>query len=242
MAQALNCPNCGGAVASDRTQCEFCNSRLKTVACPSCLGLMFLGSKFCDHCGQKASSVEVFTDEKVGDCPRCKRPLDSLRIEATSVRECMGCGGFWTSAETFESICANKEEQSAVLNFINTQSFDAKAATAISYVPCPDCKQLMNRSNFARSSGVIIDLCKQHGVWFDADELPKIIEFIEKGGLARAREKQKIALEEERSKLRDEQRKLALMERRAGGGRRDVTWADPVPGAGDIISILFDIW
>jgi Zn-finger nucleic acid-binding protein len=157
-AQALNCPNCGSAVSSDKTQCEFCKSRLKTVACPACLGLMFLGSKFCDHCGRKASRVEVLTDEKVGDCPRCKRKLESMRIEATSVRECTRCGGLWTSAETFESLCADKEEQSAVISFINTQTFESRpSTTSVSYVPCPDCKQLMNRSNFARSSGVIID-------------------------------------------------------------------------------------
>ena len=200
---------------------------------------MFLGSKFCDHCGRKAKSVEVFADERVGYCPRCKRPLDSLRIGATSVRECGSCGGFWTSAETFESICADKEQQSAVLNFINTQSFEAHPSSAVSYVPCPDCKQLMNRSNFARSSGVIIDLCKQHGVWFDAEELPKIIDFIDKGGLARAREKQKIALEDERSRLRDEQRRLAMMERRAGG--RDVGSLEPFTVGEGVLSVLFDL-
>ncbi len=237
--QSLHCPDCGGAVESDKTQCEFCNSRLKTVACPSCLGLMFLGAKFCEHCGRKTRSVEVLTDENVGDCPRCKRPLESMRIEATAVRECMGCGGLWTNAETFESLCADKEQQSAVLNFIARQSFDSRATSAISYVPCPDCKQLMNRSNFARASGVIIDLCKQHGVWFDADELPKIIDFIDKGGLARSREKQKMALEEERSKLRDEQRKLAMMERRTVS--RGPTLFNPITGAESVISALFDL-
>jgi len=237
--QSLNCPNCGGAVESDKTQCEFCNARLKTVACPSCLGLMFLGSKFCDHCGRKARSVEVMTDQIVGDCPRCKRPLDSIRIEGTAVRECMGCGGFWTSVETFESLCSDKEQQSAVLNFITTQTFESRPISAIIYVPCPDCKQLMNRSNFARSSGVIIDLCKEHGVWFDADELQKIIDFIDKGGLAKSREKQKIALEEARSRLRDEQRKLTLMERRAGS--RSTGFFEPYSTAGDVISVLFDL-
>ncbi|MDQ3219472.1 MAG: hypothetical protein M3Q26_01810 [Acidobacteriota bacterium] len=43
--EALNCPNCGGAVTSDKTQCQFCKSRLKTVGCPSCLGVMFLGNR-----------------------------------------------------------------------------------------------------------------------------------------------------------------------------------------------------
>jgi Zn-finger nucleic acid-binding protein len=235
MAEALNCPNCGGAVQSDRTQCEFCSSRLKTVACPKCLGMMFLGSKFCGHCGERASSVEVLDSEKPGDCPRCKLGLEALMIDSTSVRECARCGGFWTSPQTFEAICADKEKQSAVLQFISTHVAENKAPPPITYVPCPDCKQLMNRSNFARSSGVIIDLCKQHGVWFDADELPKIIEFIDKGGLTRAREKEKISLEEERGRLRDEQRKLAMMERRGGGRTRDDDWG------GGAIAALFDL-
>ncbi len=239
MAEALNCPNCGGAVESDRTQCEFCRSRLKTVACSSCLGLMFLGSTFCGHCGERASSVEVVAVGNPGECPRCKRGLDSLVIASTPLRECTRCGGLWTNIDTFESICSDKEKQSAVLTFISSNGAELKVQPAITYVPCPDCKQLMNRSNFARSSGVIIDLCKQHGVWFDADELPKIIAFIDNGGLARSREKEKIALESERSLLRDEQRKLAMMERRTGDGR----YADGAEGRGfgGVISALFDL-
>jgi Zn-finger nucleic acid-binding protein len=68
----------------------------------------------------------------------------------------------------------------------------------------------MNRNNFARSSGVIIDLCKKHGVWFDAEELPRIIEFVRKGGLAHAREKEKIQIADERNRLREQQRKIAV--------------------------------
>ena len=237
--EALNCPNCGAAVSSDRTQCEFCKSRLKTVGCPSCLGLMFLGSKFCGHCGERALNAEVLERENPGACPRCKSDLQSLKVGSTSARECLRCGGFWMSGETFESLCADKEEQSAVINYAGSKSHELDSLPPVNYVPCPDCKQLMNRSNFARSSGVIIDLCKEHGVWFDSDELPKIIEFIDKGGLARSREKEKISLEEERGRLRDEQRQFAMMERRTGSGR----YSDDQPsgGFGGVIAALFDL-
>ncbi|MEP6703434.1 MAG: zinc ribbon domain-containing protein [Acidobacteriota bacterium] len=237
--EALNCPNCGAAVSSDRTQCEFCKSRLKTVACPSCLGVMFLGSKFCGRCGAHAVDAEVVADEKVGACPRCKIGLQSLKIGATSLRECLRCGGFWSTVETFENVCADKERQSAVINYAAAKSRAADAAAAIAYVPCPDCKQLMNRSNFARSSGVIIDLCKKHGVWFDADELPKIIDFINEGGLAHSREREKIALEEERGRLRDDQRRMARIESRSGGGRSGAD--DEESGFGRVIAALFDL-
>ena len=63
----------------------------------------------------------------------------------------------------------------------------------------------MNRVNFARCSGVIIDLCKKHGIWFDCDELSRIVEFIREGGLEHSRSKEKAQLEEERRRLREEQ-------------------------------------
>jgi Zn-finger nucleic acid-binding protein len=61
---------------------------------------------------------------------------------------------------------------------------------AVQYAPCPVCKNLMNRVNFAHSSGVIVDVCTRHGTWFDQDELREVLEFISGGGLeaARARE------------------------------------------------------
>jgi Zn-finger nucleic acid-binding protein len=64
----------------------------------------------------------------------------------------------------------------------------------------------MNRINFAHCSGVIVDICKGHGSWFDRDELSRIIEFIRAGGLDAARSKEKAAIEEERRQLRQERR------------------------------------
>lgn len=206
--EALNCPNCGAGVSSDKTLCRFCRSRLKTMACPSCLGLMFVGSNFCVHCGKKVIQAQNFAEKDLGDCPRCKIKLIILQIEEIVLRECERCEGLWVDVETFEEICANHEEQAAVLRVIE-QNFHNLHPPKIRYVPCPDCKTLMNRNNFASSSGVIIDLCRQHGVWFDADELPKIIEFIRKGGLDHQRRKEKLQLEEQRKMLVEQQRKIS---------------------------------
>ena len=218
--EALNCPNCGAGVASVRTQCEFCRTRLKTMACPSCFGLMFIGSQFCGHCGAK--TVTSQTDEKpAGDCPRCRRRLDALTIGQTALRECRRCGGLWSDVETFENICSDRERQSAVLSFGGQRERTAAPQIKISYVPCPDCKQLMNRSNFARASGVIIDVCKTHGVWFDAEELPRIIGFIRGGSMELARQRERNELEQERVRLREERRRLGTQ-----AESFDVTGAD----------------
>lgn len=179
------------------------------MACPTCFGLMFIGAKHCSHCGAKTVRPEIPEEKTSGTCPRCRTKLNLLQIDQITIRECQNCSGLWAAAETFEQICAERESQAAVLGFISQKPQPAKNIP-VRYVPCPDCRQLMNRHNFARSSAVIVDICKQHGVWFDAEELPRIIEFIHRGGLDRARQKEKLQIEEQRKNLREEERKLAV--------------------------------
>jgi Zn-finger nucleic acid-binding protein len=175
---------------------------------------MFVGSEFCGHCGAKAVQAAVSEGDDLGNCPRCRRPLELLQIDTTSLRECQKCNGMWSDVETFERICSTREQQSAVLGFIGERELNAEPLSKVSYVPCPDCKQLMNRSNFAKASGVIIDTCKKHGVWFDAGELPQIIEFIQKGGMDIARQRERSEIDADRNRLKDEQRNLAVLNRR----------------------------
>jgi len=58
------------------------------------------------------------------------------------------------------------------------------------YRPCPYCKQSMNRQNFGRRSGVIVDRCRDHGLWFDAGELDAVLRWIKKGGEERAQRRE----------------------------------------------------
>jgi Zn-finger nucleic acid-binding protein len=52
----------------------------------------------------------------------------------------------------------------------------------VRYRKCPECDGFMNRRNYQKSSGVIIDVCRAHGTWLDADELEQIAGFILSGG------------------------------------------------------------
>lgn len=199
---------------------------------------MFVGSKFCGHCGARAVQINAEEDAHLGICPRCKIALGRVEIGETGLRECGRCDGMWAGVETFENVCADREKQSAVLGYIGEKPKVEEGRPRISYVPCPDCGQLMNRSNFAHSSGVIIDICKQHGVWFDAEELPKIIDFIRKGGMEMARNKERMELEAERDRLRSERNRLALEDHGIGiiG-----TWeSDETVGIRNIVQKLFE--
>ncbi|HKX45900.1 MAG TPA: zf-TFIIB domain-containing protein, partial [Planctomycetota bacterium] len=48
---------------------------------------------------------------------------------------------------------------------------------------CPECQAQMQRANFQKRSGVIIDRCHEHGTWLDSDELERIAAYILGGGL-----------------------------------------------------------
>ncbi len=120
--ESLNCPNCGAGVASDSTQCEFCKTRLKTMACPSCLGLMFIGTQFCGHCGAKMVQVAAQDAVGLGDCPRCRVPLEHIQIGTVTLRGCQRCDGMWSDVATFEHLCQTREEQSAILGFIGDRN------------------------------------------------------------------------------------------------------------------------
>lgn len=117
--------------------------------------------------------------------------------------------------KSFEKICADREQQSVVLGVASHAPTNAVSETSkVKYVPCPECSQLMNRINFARCSGVILDTCKGHGTWFDRDELSHIVEFIRDGGLEASRERDKAEIREERRRLLAEQ---AAAETRVSG-------------------------
>jgi Zn-finger nucleic acid-binding protein len=218
-AETLNCPTCGAAASTDAARCQFCDARLATVACPRCFAMMFVGSLHCSHCGAKAGRTESASDELSGRCPRCRIPLESVAVGEASLCECARCGGLWVDVESFEQIIREREQQTVALGaaaLVPKQTGGKAEPNKVRYVPCPQCNQLMNRVNFARCSGVIVDICKGHGTWFDRDELRRIVEFIHGGGLevSRAREKQEI--EEERQRLRQEQLSAALHDRRFG--------------------------
>lgn len=59
----------------------------------------------------------------------------------------------------------------------------ASRETAVRYLACARCAKPMNRMNFGRRSGVVVDACKAHGTWFDAGELDGALAFVRRGGL-----------------------------------------------------------
>lgn len=170
--------------------------------------MMFIGSRHCPHCG--AAAVEAKAAAlSILKCPKCKRDMLPITLGGSAMRECESCGGLWLEVAAFEKLCADRERQSAVLGVATPATGryldPTKSEVKVRYIPCPQCGQLMNRINFARCSGVIVDVCRGHGTWFDESELREIVEFIRAGGLELSRQKEKREIAFEREQLQREQ-------------------------------------
>ncbi|MEP6620380.1 MAG: zf-TFIIB domain-containing protein [bacterium] len=166
---------------------------------------MFVGSRFCARCGAEATR-DLLDGQVSLACPRCVEEMQTLRLGDTVVRECAACGGVWMDPATLQALCNAREEHSAVMSTLAARVPTLGATSdVVRYVPCPCCAKLMNRVNFSKSSGVIMDVCKADGVWLDRGELQRVIDFVEHGGLSVARDR-------ERERLADEQRRLAAKE------------------------------
>jgi len=161
--------------------------------CPSCFVRLPDDANYCVECGIKINPIPLSKTVSEKRCPRCGCNLNPRAMEKLSFDECPACAGIWLSVESFENVCKDRETQGIAAKGIerpNRLRFELSAAEQVKYVPCPVCRELMNRHNFAEISGVVIDTCKNHGVWLDNQELGRIVAFIENGGLQRAQERQ----------------------------------------------------
>jgi len=187
-ARVLRCSGCGASVPPDAPLCPYCQAQLATVACPACFALVPLSASHCPGCGAVMAPREVAAPLGA-PCPACGKPLAATKVGELDVQECGACGGLWLDRAVFEQLGTSRERQGAVLGALPAPATpQAVKLEQVLYRPCPACRQRMNRVNYARRSGVVLDVCKAHGIWFDPDELRRVLAFVAGGGLDRARE------------------------------------------------------
>ncbi|MFO0817715.1 MAG: zinc ribbon domain-containing protein [Pirellulales bacterium] len=195
-ASVVRCANCGAPRESLAISCGFCRSEftlherdLETV-CPACQARVSNRAKFCHHCGTGLAAELVAGQQSKFLCPVCdsQPALVSrlLKLESTAVLECPVCLGMWLSVQVLHQILEGEPRagSKAPGHLIPTPP-----PTAGGYRPCVECGGLMTRRNFGFSaSGVIVDICGKHGIWFDADEFMHLMAWVRTDGLESARD------------------------------------------------------
>jgi Zn-finger nucleic acid-binding protein len=203
-ARALRCPGCGGDLERGARRCRYCAIQLASVRCWRCFELAFAGSSHCAGCGAR---LGLEADRGAGEerCPSCaSERLHSIDVGDHAIRECMGCGGVLVDHSTLEAITHAREAEAGMRALDHRVQRAERAGTDFRYRRCPSCDVLMTPRNFGRCSGVIVDVCREHGVWFDADELTAVLSFVASGGLREARERDRRGAREEIARRRTE--------------------------------------
>ena len=209
MVKAVHCPSCGGRLNPDLRACPQCGTTVATRRCGICFDLNLIGDRNCRRCGEYLPDENSGSRSEPLSCPGCGAPMTSRILEGTTFDECDHCGGLWLHPTSMKKVTTDGNARARLRpHDLPKMTRSGRAQPAVTYRKCPIGHKLMNRSNFARGAGVIVDVCREHGSYFDRGELTHIFHFIEGGGLEKARRRGE---EARRSAERDERRKAILV-------------------------------
>jgi Zn-finger nucleic acid-binding protein len=192
-----NCSNCSAPLPSNSIICDYCKTRNDT----------------------DLKGVHHYTTHEIESariCPRCNINLRTIDLKINGkflIERCDQCLGLFFDPAELEALL-----EATVTNVfdINRSRLDdinnrmSPSNYSVSYIKCPVCSQIMNRVNFGTKSGVIVDRCRDHGVWLDGGELRHLFEWMKAGGklLGQEREEQ-LRKESEREKEREQRKTQA---------------------------------
>lgn len=204
------CPACAGAVPKSATACPWCGSEV-VLAAPKGADTPGEHKTYCTRCGNLYPAAAAkcprcppgSTDERGGRCPRCAGELQATAVGRVAIDVCVACKGRWFDGDELEHVLdmttrgVSRAEAVAMRSSLPT----AAPEPEIRYLACVRCGERMARRQAAPRSGLVIDICRNHGVWFDAGEFEQFEKFVRAGGLEVIRVDGVAVLEAERRRL-----------------------------------------
>jgi Zn-finger nucleic acid-binding protein len=121
-------------------------------------------------------------------CPNCDKPLQTVRLnmaEPIFIERCHTCYGLFFDKGEIELLLQSAVSHVTSINIAHIDNINKDRfhkPQKIRYVKCPECQRHMNRVNFGKRSGVVVDQCIIHGIWLDNGELTHLLEWKKAGG------------------------------------------------------------
>jgi Zn-finger nucleic acid-binding protein len=168
-------------------RCKSCSAPLQGV--------------ICDYCGSR-NNVDLgpfkplnVRPNQLRPCPVCHTNMSTIDVGTKVpflIERCESCYGLFFDKEELETMIemSVKGGRNVDLKLLNELTENPRYVDVIVYRRCPECRKHMQRKNYGRRSGVIMDVCSEHGVWLDPGELKHIMEWVKAGGLKKQEEDQ----------------------------------------------------
>lgn len=115
-------------------------------------------------------------------CPRCDKPLAPVKSAGPAMVGCATCHGVWVDRKMFGQISPTHAKARKLGAARWARGAGAKAAQRIK---CPICYYWMDATDFEKCPELVIDVCRRHGTWLDANELHSMLRFLKDGGPAK---------------------------------------------------------
>lgn len=224
IARTIHCSACGGNLDQGRPDCPYCNALVDQVDarmtsyCGACLSMNKEGAAYCSDCGAPIVEAVEAPEPTEAECPRCRALLRRRDVLGHKPLECPMCCGLFVASSELASLIEEQKDKGDIATV--TRQAPERASLVIedvAYLKCPLCETRMNRVNYGRLSGVIIDTCKMHGHWLDPGELEKIAKWVATGGLEKLRKREVEELRAERERLSSAQLAAAAAPSRVSG-------------------------
>ncbi len=164
--------------------------------CSSCSAPLPANDCRCSYCGTRNdmdfAAVDRFTiarEPSRRQCPDCGIQLQTVRVDTGAgvfaIERCERCYGLFFDVGEVQAFLEASVSPSFAVNLREIATINKERSTInrpVRYIKCPECGVLMNRVNFATMSGVVVDQCKEHGMWLDNGELIHLMEWKKAGG------------------------------------------------------------
>ena len=164
---------------------------MEKIICKHCGKTFNKMMYYCPFCGGENLKEAIHTAPV---CPNCTCEMEHYEYRGNDLDMCPRCNGLWLDRREFKRLTSEQDvyaEESMPEEFIRKP-----LPEEVEYLKCPLCDSLMVRRNFKKISGVIIDVCRHHGVWLEAGELQQIRCFVANGGLDEYQDKEILANKE----------------------------------------------
>jgi Zn-finger nucleic acid-binding protein len=181
---------------------------MNTKTCVRCNKEFNAAMRVCPFCNMP-NTIPPTKSKAV--CPKCKTELQPKIFRKCELDVCPSCSGMWLDTLEFEHLTSEKDVYVDPLG--ETQFIRVLPENAQRFYECVRCDNIMNRVNFKRVSGILIDICGEHGVWLDDKELTSLRNFIASGGLDKAQDLEILENKEEISRLATEVDNIEFMQR-----------------------------
>ena len=163
--------------------------------CVSCSAPLPAGSDKCSYCGTvndiDLQGIHRYTTEKPDSdriCPTCNEPMKTIDLKIDGkffIERCDECMGIFFDPGELEALLQKKVANVFAIDYKRLEALKVdlyKNRSAVQYRKCPVCRQIMQRLNYKEYSGIIVDRCRNHGIWLDGGELKNLMLWKKAGG------------------------------------------------------------